>query len=81
MFRQDGISCGARNFIIDFSGTEMLDATGLGALFSLYRTISPLNGVVLLANVTPCVQVVIQLTRINRVFPDYSSRQAASRAL
>ena len=70
-----------RNFILDFSNTRMLDSSGLGAIFSLYRAVSPMQGVVVLADVTEPVQVVVQLTRINQIFPHFTSVHAARRAV
>jgi len=72
---------GVCNFILDFSETALLDSSGLGAIFSLYRAVAPRSGVVVLAEVTKPVQVVVQMTRINRVFPHYISVHAARRAL
>ena len=69
------------NFILDFTGTGILDSVGLGALFSLYRQVTPSNGQVLFASVSPQVEVMVQLTKIYRVFPQYPTVEAASAAL
>ena len=34
---QEHVENGVRQFVLDFSDTEVLDSTGLGAIFSLYR--------------------------------------------
>lgn len=78
---QDHVEEGARNFILDFSETEVLDSTGLGAIFSLYREISPDDGKVAFADVSRPVQVVVQLTRTYKVFRQFPSVQAAEEAL
>jgi anti-sigma B factor antagonist len=72
---------GQRNFILDFSETEVLDSTGLGAIFSLYREISPDDGQVAFADVSRPVQVVVQLTRTYKVFRQFPSVEAAEEAL
>lgn len=69
------------NFILDFSETEVLDSTGLGAIFSLYREISPEDGRVAFADVSRPVQVVVQLTRTYKVFRQFPSVEAAKEAL
>lgn len=78
---QEKVRGGARNFILDFSETGILDSTGLGSIFSLYRQVSPLNGQVVFAAVSRPVQVVVQLTRTYKVFRQFPSVEAAEDAL
>lgn len=78
---QECVNGGARNFVLDFSDTGILDSTGLGSIFSLYRQVSPLNGQVVFASVSRPVQVVVQLTRTYKVFRQFSSVQAAREAI
>lgn len=78
---QDHLEEGVQNFILDFSETEVLDSTGLGSIFSLYREISPEDGKVAFADVSRPVQVVVQLTRTYKVFRQFPSVQAAEEAL
>lgn len=78
---QDQVQSGVRNFILDFSETGILDSTGLGSIFSLYRQVSPLNGQVVFASVSRPVQVVVQLTRTYKVFRQFPSVEAARDAL
>lgn len=68
---------GARDFILDFSKTGILDSTGLGAIFSLYRETSINEGKVVFAALTAPVRMVIQISKISRVFPSFSSVEAA----
>jgi len=77
---RDTMGRGYRNFILDFSETGILDSTGLGAVFTLYRQV-PSDGKVVFASPSQVVQVVMQITRIYRTFPYYPSVQAACRAL
>jgi anti-sigma B factor antagonist len=78
---QEQVSSGIQNFILDFSETGILDSTGLGSIFSLYRQVSPLNGQVVFAAVSRPVQVVVQLTRTYKVFRQFPSVEAARDAL
>ena len=78
---QEQVQNGVRNFILDFSETGILDSTGLGAIFSLYRQVSPRNGQVVFASVSRPVQVVVQLTRTYKVFRQFPSVEAAQEAL
>lgn len=78
---QSHVEDGVRNFILDFSDTGILDSTGLGSIFSLYRQISPEDGQVVFADVSRPVQVVVQLTRTYKVFRQFPSVDAAQKAL
>jgi len=78
---QEQVQNGVRNFILDFSETGILDSTGLGAIFSLYRQVSPRNGQVVFASVSRPVQVVVQLTRTYKVFRQFPTVEAAQEAL
>ncbi len=78
---QEQVDGGARNFILDFSETGILDSTGLGSIFSLYRKVSASDGQVVFASVSRPVQVVVQLTRTYKVFRQFPSVEAAQEAL
>lgn len=78
---QDSVQDGTRNFVLDFTGTGILDSTGLGAIFSLYRQLTPLGGQVVFASVSRPVQVVVQLTRTYKVFRQYPTVEAAHQQL
>ena len=78
---QDQVRAGVRNFILDFTDTGILDSTGLGSVFSLYRQVSPLSGQVVFASVSRPVQVVVQLTRTYKVFRQFPTVDAARNAI
>lgn len=78
---QEQVRSGVRNFILDFTDTGILDSTGLGSVFSLYRQVSPMNGQVVFASVSRPVQVVVQLTRTYKVFRQFPTVDAARDAI
>ena len=78
---QDHIGSGTRNFILDFTDTGSFDSTGLGSLFTLYRSISQLGGEVVFASLSKPVQNTIQLTHAYKVFRLFSSVNEAREAL
>ena len=78
---QKSLQEGTETFVFDFSETGILDSTGLGSIFKLYRQISPLNGRVVLASLSRPVQIVIQMTRTYKVFPSFASVEAALASL
>ena len=75
------VGAGVQVFILDFTYTDILDSTGLGAVFSLYRQISRLSGKILFASVSIPVQVVVQLTRTYKVFHQFPTVDAAREAI
>lgn len=78
---QTHVEEGVLRFILDFADTTVLDSTGLGAVFSLYRRVASDDGEVVFANVSRPVQVVVQLTRTYKVFPQYPTVEDAQTAL
>ena len=78
---QEKVRDGTRNFILEFSETAILDSTGLGSIFSLYRQVSSLNGMVVFASVSGPVRVVVQMTRTYKIFRQFPSVEAAQEAL
>ncbi len=75
------VQTGVRNFILDFEDTGILDSTGLGAIFSLYRQLNTLGGQVVFANISRPVEVVVQLTRTYKVFKQFPNVDAARSAV
>lgn len=78
---RDLVGSGTRRVILDFSGTDVLDSTGLGAIFSLYRRLNTLGGEMALVEPTSQVETMLKLTRTNRVFERYDSIEEARSAL
>ncbi len=78
---QEKFAAGGRHFILDFSETSLLDSMGLGAIFALHKQVTPQGGEGVFACLSRPVQVVVQITRIYRVFTSYPSLQAARTAL
>lgn len=72
---------GSRYFIFNFEETSVLDSSGLGAIFSLYRKLSSVDGQLALASPSEPVQTVVRLTRTDRIFDQFQSVAAAQNAL
>ncbi len=78
---QEKVAAGGRQFILDFSETRLLDSTGLGAIYALRKQVAPQGGEVVFACLSRPILIVVQLTRIYRVFACYPSLQVARAAL
>ncbi len=72
---------GKINFILDFTNTGILDSTGLGAIYTIMRIVSPMDGRVVFASVSRPVQVVVQLTRTYKVFDQFQTVDEALESL
>ena len=59
---------GSRHLVIDFSGVQFMDSSGLGALVGSLKYIGA-GGVIEIAEPCDAVQKVLRLTRMNKVFP------------
>jgi anti-sigma B factor antagonist len=78
---QQHVEQGTRHVVIDFTRANILDSTALGALFSIYRQISPRDGQMVLVGARGTVAHVIELTKLDRVFEQYATVEEALAAL
>lgn len=78
---EEHLRAGALRFILDFSAAKSLDSNGLGRLLWLYREVVPNGGTVVFGGASEPVAFVVRLTRIDRVFRQYPSVEAAYAAL
>ena len=78
---QKHVEAGVRHFILDFSKTALLDSTALGAIFSVYRQVSPDDGQLAFAATAGPVKMVVEMTKLHRVFGQYPTVEAAHEAL
>ncbi|MBA3845550.1 MAG: AMP-binding protein, partial [Planctomycetes bacterium] len=73
---------GVRNLVIDLTGVISLDSAALGPLVQKLREVHDLDGRMALAGVaSPALKEIFALTRFDKVFPMYPSRQEAMTAL
>ena len=78
---KEQLRLGTRKFILDFTDTRSFDSSGLGSLFTLYRHLAPLNGVIYFASASNIVKNTVQLTKIDRVFPQFQTVEEAQEAV
>lgn len=71
------VSAGVRNFILDFSDTRILDSSGFGSLFTLYRKLNVLSGQIVFASPSRPVRDAIQLTHVYKIFPQFDTVESA----
>ncbi|MFA5844945.1 MAG: STAS domain-containing protein [Coriobacteriia bacterium] len=74
------LKSGPGSTIVDISGLDYLDSSGLGLLLSLSKEYSAQGGrLVLVTNET--VDSILQLTRLNGIFSTAATRHAAAEML
>jgi anti-sigma B factor antagonist len=74
---QDVIAAGNRHLIVDLGAVAHADSGGVRALVRGLLTLQQNDGRLSLANLTPNVQRVVHLLRLDSVFPIYESVDAA----
>ncbi len=74
------IQAGWRKVIVDLSICEFIDSTFLGALVISLKKITSLGGDLRLVGFQPAVHSMFELTRMDRVFDSYKSKDEAIRS-
>lgn len=67
---------GGEKIVIDLSRLEFIDSSGLGAMVSVLKK-TGMPGKVILCGVKDGVRSILELTRLNKVFPIYHSVKEA----
>lgn len=68
---------GARKFIIDLGACEYLDSTFLGAIVSVLKKLTAMNGDLRLVYNKDVPSLIFMLTRMDKVFKIYDSLETA----
>ena len=74
------IADGNRHLVVDLGQVEFVDSSGLGALISALKVLRAVDGDLKLANLTEQVRLVLEITRLHRVFDAYSTAEEAARS-
>ena len=69
---------GSNRLVIDFSGVDFMDSSGLSVLVLALKWIHAQKGRMALSNVSAKVQSLLALTRLNEAFEIFASAQAAA---
>ncbi len=75
-----GASHGGR-LVLDLAGVDFIDSTALGVLVQAERRVRERGGRIALVTTDPNIVRVLQITALDRLFPVYATRAAASTAL
>jgi len=67
----------SKRIVLNLSGVTYIDSGGLGTLVALYTTARNSGGSIKLANLTPRVDDLLQVTKLVTVFDVYDSEERA----
>jgi anti-sigma B factor antagonist len=73
----DAIAEGARGVIIDMSGVEFIDSTGLSVLLNGLRRVTRNDGRLALVITNPTVMRLFEITKLDSTFDIQTTREAA----
>ncbi|MEN9578676.1 MAG: hypothetical protein RJA70_1685 [Pseudomonadota bacterium] len=73
----EALGAGAIHVVLDFSVTEAVDSTALGALVQIHKKVQAAQGQLVLFGVGDSVRRVLALTRLDSVFKLASNRSEA----
>lgn len=71
------VSSGRPNIVVDLSSTTFMDSSGLGALVAGLKSARQGGGNLRIAGLTPQVEMVLQLTNLQRVLRPYATVEEA----
>lgn len=77
---QEYAQAGGCRLILDLSGLEFVDSSGLGVLLTAHKLAGAKGGDVRLACPTPSVRRLLTLTRLDRIFACFESLDEANRS-
>lgn len=67
------VAAGHHHLVLDMTGIEFVDSSGLGALVGCLKAARQAGGDLRIANAGPQVRMVLELTGMDRVFTPYGS--------
>jgi anti-sigma B factor antagonist len=73
----EALSAGRTRIVVDFSGIDFVDSSGLGALIGCLKSARQAGGDLRIAQPTAQVSMVLQLSNLDRVLKSYSSAEEA----
>jgi len=75
----EALTAGRTRIVVDFSGIDFVDSSGLGALIGCLKSARQAGGDLRIAQPTAQVTMVLQLSNLDRVLKSYDSAEEAYR--
>jgi anti-sigma B factor antagonist len=71
---------GRKNIVLNLSGLQYLDSSGIGELARIYVSVVKQNGEMKVVGLSPKVEEILKITQLYQVFPEFPSEEAALRS-
>lgn len=71
----------ARNIVFDFNNVTFMDSSGIGLIMGRYRHIKESGGQVLLSNISPQLDRILQISGVYQLMEQYPSVEEALKAI
>ena len=68
---------GRKNIILNLSGLQYLDSSGIGELARQYVTVLKKGGEMRVVGLSPKVEEILKITQLYQVFPEFPNEEAA----
>ena len=68
---------GRKNIVLNLSGLQYLDSSGIGELARVYVSVVKASGQMKVVGLSPKVEEILKITQLYQVFPDFPSEEAA----
>ncbi len=71
---------GRKNIVLNLSGLQYLDSSGIGELARVYVSVVKVSGRLNVVGLSPKVEEILKITQLYQVFPEFPSEEAALRS-
>ena len=73
----DLLKQGRREILLNVSDLQYLDSSGVGELVQCYLSVIKLGGEMKVVGLTDKIEEIFKITKLYRIFPEFSDEQAA----
>jgi anti-sigma B factor antagonist len=77
---RDLVNTGSRNILLNLRGVSYVDSSGLGEMAASYVTVARLGGQLKLVHTQPCVDTMLQVTKLYALLVTFSDEAEALRS-
>ena len=71
---------GRKNIVLNLSGLQYLDSSGIGELARVYVMVVKESGQLKVIGLSPKVEEILKITQLYQVFPEFPNEEAALRS-
>jgi len=71
---------GRKNIVLNLSGLQYLDSSGIGELAKIYVSVVKVDGQLKVVGLSPKVEEILKISQLYQVFPEFPTEQAALRS-